>query len=67
VTDADADKLPKYDPLPAPNKKAMELRSARSSTLKALKFLGAWLKNAGAPAAEVDALRGAWKAIPPPD
>jgi hypothetical protein len=64
VTDAaDEDKLPKYDPLPLRKRSDYDLRSAKGCALKSLKFLGAWLKKAGASPAELDAMRNAYRAL----
>lgn len=65
----DPAELPRLRPLPTPaaELKRLALRSARKAARTGLRIFADWLKGAGAPPAEVEALRGAWKAIPPPD
>lgn len=46
--------------------KAKKLASARAGARTALKIAADWLQSVGAPAAEVEALRAAWRALPPP-
>lgn len=57
--------LPRFNPLPTPTV-ADRLHLARRCARKSLQFLAGWLKAAHAPEAEIEALRAAWKAIPPP-
>lgn len=65
----DPAELPKLTPLPTPTAelRRMELRSARKAARTGLRIFADWLKKAGAAADEVEALRGAWRAIPPPE
>jgi len=44
--------------------KRKKLRDARRAARTGLKVFAGWLKSAGAPDSEVQALRDAWKALP---
>lgn len=65
----DPAELPTLTPLPTPvaELRRMELRSARRAARTGLRIFADWLKRAGATPEEVEALRAAWRAIPPPE
>lgn len=56
------------EPAPAPVSAAarQKLQEARQAARTGLKVFADWLKRCGAPAAEVEALRASYRAIPDP-
>lgn len=63
MKDVEVNRLPPGTPSETKRK---ALHAARFVVRRHLKALADWLKSADAPAAEVDALRTAYKAIPDP-